>query len=909
MSIATYRTLPLLLALIATAILPAFAQVASNGRTESIERLVRDDGSLDLSSGYHGSLDAKGWEVRLAPDGSPRFFKASAADAHPDNIYWDDRFGLGGSSGPIYTIAVSGCNDVYIGGRFTWLANILANNVARWDGREWFPLGDGVVSGNNRTATVVTITVDGGDVFVGGAFDSAGSVPARNVARWDGNGWTSLGAGVGSSPNDTVRAIAVDGNIVYAGGSFGNAGGAPANLIARWDRRNGAWAALGSGLSGPATIAPRVQALALYGSDLFVGGSFITAGGQPVDNIARWSPGNNSWSAVGEGPNGTVFALAVSGDDLYAGGIFDEAGGAPAANVALWEIDTKSWHPLGNGVDGPVYGIAVDGSKIYAGGEFAVAGDTTVDRVARWDGRTWTPLATTDDVAGTNKTVRGVAVSGRNVYVAGLFTRAGSLIAYGAANWNIATRTWRSLNIDAGNGVNGPVYAIAVNGQDVYVGGKFTAAGGVRAASIAKWNNRTNAWSALGEGVSQYDPDEESPLGTVNAIAISGKDVYIGGRFDRAGSVDAYNVAHWKNGVWSAMRQGIGYNYQKGSYDATSVVNAIAVNGQDVYVGGKFDQAGGARANRIARWNEADGSWAPLGGGLGGSSFYTYVLAIAVDGSDVYAGGVFPIAGDVDVKNIARWDGSKWNRLGNPGGNNGVNNSVYAIAIGNNGEVYVGGDFKVAGGTLNVSNIAMWNGSKWSNPGNGVNGIVYTIGVANDGIYAGGSFNLAGQIQAPQVARWDGTRWWELGSGIEEFNRQGVVHAIGSNGIDVFVGGEFSLAGKKPSYNLAHWTKLVPGSISTVRDGSPSDRESEAVISPNPATAEATLKITLERRGFTVVTIFDDQGTTVADLLATDLSVGSHEVRWNTGDLPPGLYFCRVRCDDVVRTIPLRLAR
>lgn len=904
----TSSILPLLFGLIATTILPAFAQTTQSGQAASIERIINPDGSIDRSSGYHGSLDATGWQVELAPDGSPRFFKSSAADGHPDNIYWDDRFGLGGSSGPIYTIAVSGCNDVYIGGRFTWLANILANNIARWDGHEWSSLGDGVVT-TNGTGTVMTIAVDGNDIYVGGTFDSAGGAPARNIARWDGSIWTSLGAGVGSGTADTIRAIAVDGNIVYAGGNFSKAGGAPANLIARWDRRNGAWASLGSGLTGPATIAPRVHSLALYGSELFVGGSFASAGGQPADNVARWSPGNSIWSTLGEGTNGAVYALAVSGDDLYAGGTFDEAGGAPASNVALWEIDTKRWTPLGDGVDGIVYAIAVDGSKIYTGGEFTVAGDTTVDRVARWDGRTWVPLGTGGDVVGVNNTVRSVAVSGRNVYVAGLFTRAGSLIAYGAANWNVSTRTWKTLNIDAGNGVNGPVYAVAVNGQDIYVGGRFTAAGGVRVASIARWNNRTSTWSALGDGVSQSDPDAESTLGTVYAIAINGRDIYIGGRFDRAGDVDAYNVAHWKNGVWSSMKQGIGYNYQKGSYDATSVVSAIGVSGSDIYVGGQFDQAGGTRSNRIARWNEASQTWSPLGGGLGGSSFYTYVLAIAVDGSDVYAGGVFPIAGDVDVKNIARWDGSKWNRLGNPGGNNGVNNSVYAIAVGGNGEIYVGGDFKVAGGVVNVNNIAMWDGSRWSNPGGGVNGTVYALGVASDGVYAGGNFKLAGQIQAPQIARWDGTRWWELGSGVEEFNRQGVIRAIGSNGIDIFAGGEFSLAGKKPSYNFAHWTKLVPGSIPTVRNETPIDLQSAVVIAPNPATTEATLKITLERPGFTVVTIVDIEGVTVAKLLENDLPIGSHEVHWNTASLAPGLYFCRVRCGDVTRTVPLRLTR
>ena len=44
-------------------------------------------------------------------------------------------------------------------------------------------------------------------------------------------------------------------------------------------------------------------------------------------------------------------------------------------------------------------------------------------------------------------------------------------------------------------GVNSTVAAIAVNGDDVYVGGTFTQAGGINATNIARWNRR-QGWSA-----------------------------------------------------------------------------------------------------------------------------------------------------------------------------------------------------------------------------------------------------------------------------------------------------------------------------------------------------------------------------------------------------------------------------
>ena len=84
-------------------------------------------------------------------------------------------------------------------------------------------------------------------------------------------------------------------------------------------------------------------------------------------------------------------------------------------------------------------------------------------------------------------------------------------------------------------------------------------------------------------------------------------------------------------------------------------VYALAVDGSgNLYAGGDFTNAGGASANRIAKWNGF--SWSALGSGVD-----DVVEALAVDGSgDVYAGGRFATAGGVAANRIAKWDGSSW---------------------------------------------------------------------------------------------------------------------------------------------------------------------------------------------------------------------------------------------------------
>src|SRR5207247_3919443 len=112
-------------------------------------------------------------------------------------------------------------------------------------------------------------------------------------------------------------------------------GGSAVNYNAEWNGNN--WTALGSGMGGGSPNGTYVSAVAVSGSDVYVGGYFTTAGGSAANNIAKWN--GSSWTALGAGLNGSVWALAVSGSDLYAGGLFTTAGGKASAYVARAYLD------------------------------------------------------------------------------------------------------------------------------------------------------------------------------------------------------------------------------------------------------------------------------------------------------------------------------------------------------------------------------------------------------------------------------------------------------------------------------------------------------------------------------------------------------------------------------------------
>lgn len=154
-----------------------------------------------------------------------------------------------------------------------------------------------------------------------GARPAVGISPAPLLLPGDGN-WEALSgpSATGISFGFAILAVDSKGN-VYAGGTFTKAGGVTVNNVAKWN--GSGWEAL-SGQSATGMNNP-VYALVVDSQDnLYVGGSFTTAGGVPTLHVAKWDGSN--WSPlngpIGPGLSGPVFALAVDNqDNVYAGGI------------------------------------------------------------------------------------------------------------------------------------------------------------------------------------------------------------------------------------------------------------------------------------------------------------------------------------------------------------------------------------------------------------------------------------------------------------------------------------------------------------------------------------------------------------------------------------------------------------
>lgn len=435
------------------------------------------------------------------------------------------------------------------------------------------------------------------------------------------------------------------------------------------------------------------------------------------------------------------------------------------------------------GVNNHVFAAATDDAgNLYVGGNFDIAGNVFANRIAKWDGNIWSPLGTA-----VNGSVQAIAVLGTNLYAGGDFTTAGGIPANFIAKWD--GNSWTAL----GAGMNNTVKAMTFLGSSLIAGGAFTTAGESPANRIALWNG--TAWSALGSGLDD----------TVQALAVSGVTLYVGGNFTTAGGSPAYRIAQRSGtGIWS----GVGSGVSGGIYG--TVVTALKVSGDGVFVAGDFTGAGGIPANNIARWN--GNSWSALGTGLNGP-----VTALAVSGSQLFAGGLFTSAGGIPVNHIAHWNGSFWSALGT--GVEGVAPNIYALAVSGT-DVFAGGWFASAGES-GAKHIARWNGDTWSPLGAGINHSVYALAISGTDLYVGGAFAAAGGIAANGIARWDGNAWSPLGSGMGG-TQFPVVHALAVVGTNLYAGGDFASAGGIAANSIAQWngqvwSPLGPGINGVVR--------------------------------------------------------------------------------------------
>jgi hypothetical protein len=534
------------------------------------------------------------------------------------------------SGATVYALTNVG-GAVIAGGYFQQIGGVAAQHIARWQRGTWYPMGTGVTSMSVYPPPVTALAQAGGRVYVGGTFTAVNSVAADNVAVWDGTAWSALDGGT----DGAVFALTPYDAGVVAGGNFTHAGSTAASFIARWD--GGAWTPLDGGTSGvvlalgvrsSATlvaggafdqagglvanniaqwngsswdrVSPPGQGVnavayaeALYQGDVVATGDFTRAGDAAVQHVAAWN--GATWRALGLGVAGTGFAALEWNGTLIVGGDFGEAGGVSVSNIAAW--NGTSWSPLGAGLNGRVRALATYQDDLVAGGNFTTAGGVPAPGIARWNGTTWSAFG--DGVSGE---VLALVVYNGQLLAGGQFHQAmGADSVNDVARWDGAT--WRRLGpVERETLDFSFVAALTVYQNELIAGGAFGSLGAVPAQNVARWDGAS--WHPLGGGVAGCI---STCLATVQAFGVYNGALFAGGTFTLAGGAASPGIARWNGTDWSSLGAGIGgCNYNPpGFYVGTAIgVWALLPRVDGLYAGGAFSVTGGVDAGNIAVWSE-----------------------------------------------------------------------------------------------------------------------------------------------------------------------------------------------------------------------------------------------------------------------------------------------------------------
>ena len=374
----------------------------------------------------------------------------------------------------IWPVVLGPDDTVYACGPYSTIGNEVVPGLARWNGQRW----DGFLSGNYNGlvgygSAAYAFALHQGAVYVGGIFTGTGALRNDGVALWDGNGWQSVGGGGQGVYPSQVRALISSGPLLYAGGVFTNMGGVAATNIASWDGTQ--WRALGSGL------ADSVYGLAWCQDSLFACSSYTTGGEMPATNVVRWT--GEVWEPLGDGCGFTVLELAAWQNKLYAGGYSIREDGAEVAGLASW--DGATWQTIGAGFQATevseIHSMASGPDGLYVGGSFVTSGSPEVTNLARWDGTNWHAVGAVPPGEIYALAVRGSTLFAGASILTEAFQYFGTVYRWDGTNWtSLGSGVFRS-------GFPAAPRAILPCAQEVFVGGMFTRAGEKPSVGVARW--------------------------------------------------------------------------------------------------------------------------------------------------------------------------------------------------------------------------------------------------------------------------------------------------------------------------------------------------------------------------------------------------------------------------------------
>ncbi|KAF3004688.1 hypothetical protein E8E14_004243 [Neopestalotiopsis sp. 37M] len=495
---------------------------------------------------------------------------------------------------------------------------------------------DKLGSGFDSRSAVTTLVQDGDITYIGGNFssDSVQNIVGIDTAN---NLTVELDGGLNGAVNSLY---ALDGQI-YAGGDFdNNLDGSESSLshVAVYDASSKQWSPLGAGVDGPvASVAPMTL---------------------------------NVSSSTAE----TVVALTGSFNSLIA---FDDNSAISVNGFAVWVPSQKNWLQHVNGTYPSVSGLlttstlnATNGMSLYAGslsskaisangvvamgetlGTFPV--DFTSESTSSNTSSTTTKRAS---VINSTDTLTGVQAgafynSGAVTILAGHFT---ATTSNGSAASNLVIIDGDNNNATTGlpSGVSdeSTFYTLAVQDDNLFAGGLVKGTvGGSSVSGLVSYNLANSKFNNQPPGLVGYGDD--NAIVTSIRVRPDTSDVYVGGSFQSAGTLDCPGVCTYStsNEQWTRPGLGLEGNVSSMVWPSSSTLVAggeLSINGTTYY---------------LASYDASSAVWTAFSEQSSLPGPVDAVTTANSDGTQFWAAGT---ASDSSSVYLMKYNGSAWQSAG-----------------------------------------------------------------------------------------------------------------------------------------------------------------------------------------------------------------------------------------------------
>ena len=338
-------------------------------------------------------------------------FAAAFKDVARYDSVLDQWFQVGGgitSAGDPFNFH-SGSNFLYMNGLFTAVDGLSnTRGIAKWDGLVWSEVAGGVVGGVFEIVPYLN-----GLAIVGGYTSAGGVANTQNACLYNEGSQTYSSLWSGTAADGDFVATGTSGaSTLVVGGSFINIQGTRLRKIAQLN--GGIWSIVGSPSLGEVGLNNTVSDILEFQGELWVIGIFTASaksdgsGVQALNKVAkRVGPLGEGGTWVQPGPgiltSSQALILFIWRGEMYVGGTFRLANGDPVEGFFRYDQATDSYQQVGPGIVSTVSNTRVDSftedkdGNLIIGGLFNETGDgslTGLGNVVGWNGSNYFKLST-----------------------------------------------------------------------------------------------------------------------------------------------------------------------------------------------------------------------------------------------------------------------------------------------------------------------------------------------------------------------------------------------------------------------------------------------------------------------------------------------------------------------------------